>query len=276
MKCFLARKNFPKMSGVSIFLPFIFFISFSPFTHTQTIVNTEKLFNADSTRFKFSSELVGNLISGNASVFLLEYSANTAYSFRKNQLMLLSGGELINEEKEIVSNSHFGQFRYSYNHSDWIAPFVFYQLQSNEILLLKRRQLAGVGNRMNMFRYLNSDSLEMFVSRLTFGVMWEEELLNRNDLSLNEVYYTSYIRANTSFILSIALNEKTSFINTTYYQPYFSNFSDFRLLNETNLIFQVTDKLSFSIDFEIRYDSDPPGMLKSSDFNSNFGLLFQI
>lgn len=260
------------LRGLLLFLG----LQFYSICYTQTIVNTEKLFNSDSTRFKFSSELLGSVISGNASVFLLEYSANAAFQQGKNQIMLLSGGEYINEEKQIVSNSHFGQFRYSYILSDWITPYGFYQIQSNEILLLRRRQLAGIGNRMTLFRVLKHDSLEVIISRLSLGCMLEEELLNRDKLPVDEKVYTNYFRGNLNFVLSFAISENISFINTTYYQPYFKNFKDYRLLNETNILFEITERLSFSVDFEIRYDNDPPKVLKNNDINSNFGLLFQI
>ena len=82
----------------------------------QTIVNTEKLFNEDSTKLKFSAELVGSALSGNANVVFLEYSANSAYQLGKNQFMLLTGGQYINEEKKIIANSHHGQDHFFHFH----------------------------------------------------------------------------------------------------------------------------------------------------------------
>lgn len=262
-----------KMRGLSTVLFFLFLTTNAV---SQTIVNTEKLFQEDSSKFKFASELTGSLTSGNASVFLFGYSANAAYHSGKNELMLLTGGVYLNENDEIISNSHFGQLRYTYLRSRWFNPYVFYQLQSNEILLLQRRQLAGIGNKMNLFKINRKDSLELFSSKLSLGVMLEEEVLAKSQLPPGERLRTLFPRASVNWVFVLTVNNVLSVINTTYYQPYFADFLDFRLLNETNFIFAVTDKLSFSMDFEIRYDSKPPSTLKNTDINSNFGILVQF
>ena len=243
---------------------------------SQTIVNTEKLFDEDSTKFKYSTELMGSFITGNTSILFLEYSANGSYQKGKSQFMLLTGGEYINEQKQIISNSHYGQFRYVYHLSRWFSPFLFYQIQSNDILLLQRRQLVGIGSKAKLFQMNRKDSTELFSGKLGIGVMLEEELLNRVDLPIDEQFYTFYPRASFSWMMFLKVNEVFSIINTSYFQPYLADFTDFRYMNETNLLFELTDKLSFSIDIEIRYDNRPPSILKNTDINSNFGILLQL
>lgn len=240
---------------------------------SQTIVNTEKLFASDTlSGFSFASELYGNVISGNAEVFLLEYSANGFYRKRKNDFYLLSGGEYISESKAIVSNAVFGQFRYVRNISRNGGIFGFYQLQKNEILLLRRRQLAGLGYKHKLIT-VKKDTAEVFGFVLSAGVMQEEELLNAGDVGPEDIIYKNLTRVSLSSVISIQLAENISLLNTTYYQQSF-DINDFRLLNETNLIFELREWLSFSFDVEYRFDSDPPSTLRPSDLNLNFG--FQV
>lgn len=63
--------------------------------------------------------------------------------------------------------------------------------------------------------------------------------------------------------LVLPLNETISLHNTTYLQPsLFNFFSDFRLLNELNILIELGDRLSLENKFIFRHDSDPPSTLK--------------
>lgn len=250
---------------------FIFLLLFH-LSWAQSIVNTEKLFRHSGEGFALAAELNGNFIAGNADVFVLEYSLNLAYKKKKSSLMLLSGGEYIQENKELVSNSLFGQIRYGYQLKPRTQVFGYFQLQSNAILLLQKRQLLGLGVKQNLVS-IKKDSLEKFKFDLSLGVMQEEEQLNRNKIDSLDIDYSNYTRSSFSSVISWSPKENISFVNTTYYQARYANLSDFRLLNEINIILGLNKWLSFSIDIEYRFDSDPPIVLKDYDFSSKFGFL---
>ena len=108
---------------------------------------------------------------------------------------------------------------------------------------------------------LKKDSVFKFSIDLSVGLMQEIEELNRDKLPINEKYYTNYTRSIISLVSVLELNQKISIINTIYFQQYLSNFSDYRLLNETNLLLKFNEKLSFSLDIEYRMDSEPPSVL---------------
>ena len=241
----------------------------------QSIVNTEKLFIDNGDGFAVSAELMGSSIQGNADVLLLEYSLNFAYKKAKNSFKLLSGGEYINENKQIVSNSLFSQLRYNYNFSGKSRLFAFAQIQSNAILLLERRLLGGAGYRQNIIEK-KKDTTRVFKLDVSAGIMQEEELLNRTDLPAAEKYHTNYTRSVISLVGLLEVTDVFTIVNTTYFQQYLKDFSDYRLLNETNLMFAINDWLSVSLDLEYRFDSEPPSILKDTDFNTNFGLVFSL
>ena len=242
---------------------------------SQSIVNTEKLFSDNDDGFAASAELMGSAISGNANVTLVEYSLNFRYKWKKNNLKLLSGGEYIQEDGVDVSNNLFGQLRYNYHFNSKNRLVSLYQLQYNQVLLLNRRQLLGLGLRHTLINW-GSDTTSRFKTDLTLGVMQEEEELNSETLLLGEKYYTNYTRSMISMVVSFEVNKSITLINTTYFQQYLNNFADYRLFNEVNLMFSINKWLSFSCDFEVRYDSEPPSSLKSKDFNTNVGLLFKL
>lgn len=260
------------MSKYSLLLIALFFYNFS---YSQSIVNTEKLFMNNDDGFAVSSELMGSSLQGNADIFLLEYSLNFSYKKAKNSFKLLSGGEYINESKQNISNTLFSQLRYNYNFSSKRRLFAFAQIQSNAILLLEHRALLGAGFRQNIFEF-KKDTSNVFKIDISAGLMQEEELLNLTELPSNEKYYTNYTRSLISLFGIYELTDVFTIVNTTYLQLYLKNISDYRLLNETNLIFTINKWLSMSLDMEYRFDSEAPSILESSDFNTNFGFVLSL
>ncbi len=241
----------------------------------QSIVNTEKLFNKNKEGLQVSSEFNGTSISGNASVFILGYSLNFSYKKNKSFLRLLSGGQYISQNKNEVSNSAFSQLRYDYQINHKSRYFMFTQLQSNAILLFNRRLLAGLGYRKNLIN-IERDSSSRINFDLSIGIMQEEEVLNRSRLPQNEKYYTNYTRSIISMVGSWKYKKKITVINTTYFQQYLFSISDYRLLNETNMLYKLNKNLSLSVDIEYRFDSDPPSQLTNKDLNSNLGLVIVL
>jgi hypothetical protein len=67
--------------------------------------------------------------------------------------------------------------------------------------------------------------------------------------------------------------KKLTVINTTYFQQHLFSLPDYRLLNETNMLYKLNKNLSLSFDIEYRFDSDPPSLLTNKDLNSNIGLV---
>ena len=253
------------------FLSFVL-VFFKSLFFGQSIVNTEKLFNNNKNGLQVSSEFNGTSISGNASVFILGYSLNFSLKKNKSYLRLFSGGQYISQNNTEVSNSVFSQLRYDYQIKDKSRYFMFTQLQSNAILLFNRRLLAGLGFRRNLIN-IKRDSSSKINFDLSLGIMQEEEVLNRSKLPQNEKYYTNYTRSILSMVASWNYKKKLSVINTTYFQQYLFYLADFRLLNETNMLYKLNKNLSLSLDIEYRFDSDPPSLLTNNDLNTNLGLV---
>ncbi len=260
------------MKTIAIICVLIFTIA--DFT-AQSIINTEKLFKTSKEGLGISSKLSGNSIQGNASVFFLKYALNFSYKKQKHYLRLLSGGSNINKDKEMVSNNLFSQLRYNYVINEKSKFFAFSQLQSNAILLLERRFLAGAGYRRSIVDF-HRDSIKSFKIDLSAGLMQENELLNTTNLELNEKYHTNYTRMIFSLAAVLDIKNKFTLVNTTYFQQYVLNLEDFRLLNEFNLMFNINKNLAFSIDLVYRFDSEPPSILSDRDLNTNVGLLFKL
>ena len=245
------------------------FIGFS-----QSIVNTEKLFKENKNGFSFSSEINGNLIYGNANISILRFSLNSGYFKDKWSLKFLSGGQNIVQENDNLNTSLFSQLRFNYFIRQDFRFISFFQLQSNNILLLNRRALGGLGLRKNLIEV--SDSSVKINFDGTFGIIQEQEILNGTDLTSqeNENLETNYLRS--SFVLNVLLEikDKITLINTTYLQQRFVDLKDYRILNEVNLNIPISKSLTITFDFEFRFDSKPPSILGNKDFNTTAGIRY--
>jgi putative salt-induced outer membrane protein YdiY len=57
-----------------------------------------------------------------------------------------------------------------------------------------------------------------------------------------------------------------------YFQPRFDDFSDYRALSEQNLTIALADFLALTVNFKIRYDSDPADTVLHTDTATDFGI----
>lgn len=267
------KKNDYKRIFLTLSFFIFFFCSFS-----QSIVNTEKLFTSTQSGLVVSSELAGNFISGNNDLLKMDYSLNFSYQNEKNRLMFLTSGEHIRKNKnDDISNEITGQLRYIYGFRDKIKFFTFLQAQTAGALLLNERFLLGGGVRFNVLHTQTIKSKDNFF-KLDFsgGLMQERELLDNATLPEFEEFKTNYTRSIFSVVSVLDLVDSIRLVNTTYFQQYVKDLSDYRVFHEMNLIFSINDWLSLAVDFEYRFDSDPPSVLETSDYNTTIGFMFEL
>ena len=248
---------------VLILLASISLISFAQ----QSIVDVERSGPTTDSTMTISVEALGNVISGNNDLQLFSSQLGYGQHISENNILrVMGGGSYISSYGNILNNSWFGQMRHNFIVSENIKTFAFYQYQYNNVLLLDRRQLGGFGIRL----HTASDSSKVYGAILV-GAMYEEELLNRNTLMIDEKYHTQYIRGAFSGVLKINLSDNFSFFNTLYYQPHFGNLSDYRMLVDSDLAIGVGKGFTFIVSNEFRYDSEAPTSLKAYDFNTTVG-----
>ncbi len=144
-------------------------------------------------------------------------------------------------------NEGFQHLRYTVQWSPRTFYEVFGQIQYNEAILIKLRGLAGTGPR---FALLRGDQSKVF-----FGTSL---MFEYNELSGDEVIHRN-LRWGNYGSLTLKPNDKWSVTSTTYYQPLFSNFADYRLSSETVIRLKISEKVLFRSALQLRYDSRRPG-----------------
>ena len=253
-----------KMKNIQLLFILSFFLFLVPFkANCQGIVNTEKLYQNDTSKFGIVFEPGIDIQTGNTNV--TEYYGTLNMFYRPHKLLnitTVAGTDVLQENKVSIIQEYFGQFRVLQKLSDKWSVFEFAQLQSSKNLLLLNRRLTGVSGRFNTF---NADSSK-FQLDLSFGAIYEQEKLDANSLTNFEFYQnkiqTDVFRLSIIKTLSYEFNENVSISNTVYYQPILVGMNDYRVLNETDVALGIMSWLDLNLNWTIRYDSTPPDVLK--------------
>jgi len=245
------------------FLLFIYFL-LSNIGKSQTIINAESLLNGvDSTIFSWSFLYNGN--RGNIVTDQVHFASAFVLIKEKNDFKIFGGYDLLSQSENKLLNGGYIHLRHNYKLSKRIKTFEFYQVQFNDVLILKKREVYGLGLRILV---VNLDSLN---SHFSVGVMREQEILNKDFLLQGENVETNYFRLNTILSLKLVLNEMVKIDNILYYQPYIKVFNDYRILNELRFTTKLSKKFNLITAMNIRYDNKPPGLLEKTDLFLNFG-----
>ena len=181
---------------------------------------------------------------------LLEYKPKS----NKDLWLLISEFSLISGDNEKFSNSGFAHVRYNRKLNETFRWEFFTQIQYNGLTKIDTRALGGTGVRIKLTQ---SEQAKFYL-----GIAWMyeyEKLLEPEDYNYDN-------RLSSYFTFTLLPEESVSFTSTTYVQPKFADFSDYRLTNETNLTLGVTKKLNLSVTFKYNYDVAPPEGVPTSTY----------
>lgn len=242
-------------------------LSYSGFS--QTIINAERII--DTTKTSISAlELSYHGSSGNLETNELGISPVFILLKKKNEYNFFGGYTFQSASGSEIQNSGFLHFRHNYKLSTKLKTFEFFQIQNNNVLLLKERIVFGAGLR---YSFIKKDSLAM---DMELGLMRELEKLDKDNLLENESDSKKNYRITYVNSFKWKLSKSISINNVVYYQPNIKSFNDFRILNDLNFIVSITDHISFITNLNTRFDNKPPGALESVDNSVRVGLNMQF
>ncbi|MEL6132472.1 MAG: DUF481 domain-containing protein [Bacteroidota bacterium] len=228
------------------------------------VVNTEKLRTDDRDK-NFLTDINLTLgASSNKAGQTLRYGfrARLEYLYDRQKLLLFGGADLTQFTSRSVdatpvnfTNKQYAHLRYNYDFTPTITGEAFSQYQFDQIQLIKNRVLSGVGSR---FRVAESDSFSLYLG-LIYMYEYEEEFQNTTEPkpTLRDEINRDH-RLSTYVSLAFLIQDYVSINHVTYYQPRVDQFSDYRILSETELDIAVNENISLTTYFQYIYDSRPP------------------
>jgi len=239
-----------------LWLPFVLLVCAS--SAGAQVVNIEKQRIATDTTGWFGSANMSfagsKTIRSIVSLFaggLIEYKPKS----NKDLWLFISEFSLITGDNEKFSNTGFGHLRYNRKLSETIRWEFFTQVQYNGLTLIDTRALAGTGLRFKLTPYEQA--------KFYFGIayMYEYEKILEEPIDYNRDH-----RLSSYFSFTLLPEETVNFMSTTYVQPLFKDFSDYRITNETTLFLGITKKLVLNVTFKYNYDVVPPEGVPTSTY----------
>jgi hypothetical protein len=193
------------------------------------------------------------------SDILLQYKMNDHLVLLKNDIRFLK------IEGEDFANNGITHLRYNYRFHPRIRWEVFAQAQYNRVALIDFRGLLGTGPR---FKLTDKEKYKFYLGTL---VMYEYEELADGVTPINRD-----IRGSAYLSFSLYPSERVTIVSTTYYQPLFKQFSDFRISSDSTLAVELLKPLSLTVSYQFFYDPFPAVGIPTSQYNFTTGLTYSF
>ena len=235
----------------------------------HAIVNMEEL-HTGKPRDGFTGNILLSMTNTSGNVDKEDYSFGTRLQWhrhiRTNFLLANAAYGKVdgvkNTEKTFLHARHIEQFRPS------VAAEGYIQQETNEFARLDYRRLYGGGLRFTLL-----EEEEVGNIYLGLGAYYSQEKISAGypDAGKDDEW-----RASTYLILKYQLTEDTVLASTTYYQPAFSEWGDYRALQQAAVRVRMTDRLSLVVSADYQFNSHPPEGVEKREVTYKTALSFEF
>lgn len=240
----------------------LLFLMFGPCLQAQTIVNTETLMLTADSGFIWTAGVSGDFSAGNSDV--LDVTSDAGFSTRvgKTTFKLIGSWNRLAQDGVSIQSSAFGHLRMEHGAVGGWQVFGFAQISSNDVLLMRSRNLMGGGLKRRIIDGTRG------AATVSWGCFWEHEVYDV------EVVPSQMLR--NSFILSgrWEVTQGIQMRYTTYLQSDYRNWQDSRAFFEWTWDIAILDQVALEWNLGIRWDGDPHAGLRPLDIGSSAGLRF--
>lgn len=231
-------------------------------------VNIEALRRGDTPAGR-SGSFGGDLIVRTGNVDLVQLGFNGRHTVATEDvttLMVGNGGIGLLGGSRFASSGLF-HYRRTYRFNDWISPEWYGQANYDRAQSLRFRMVGGGGIRTAVARG------EWGQFGAGTALMLEHEQLALPDTAVHAAE-TTVIRSSTFLTLRLVPGEQIVITSTTYIQPQVTDLGDVRLLESFRLASPISDELSLTVSFDMRFDSDPPDGIARLDTTLRTGITY--
>lgn len=229
---------------------FILLLLLTPFSSLAQVVNIEGDRGDKSKGSHGAIESSLFLQRGNVQVFQYQASIRLDFVGDTHHGLIIGSTSHGENQDSTFQNESYSHLRMTSMWWGYAGTEVFTQFQKDDFKLLTLRQLTGCGLRFTF--------LEDMVAIGAGGMTDFEKIKDTNQKAL-DVRGTSYIKIGKEWSKDI----KGQLI--AYFQPLFSDFSDYRILTTGSIEFQLNNIFSIVNEVTYNYDTRPPENVVSED-----------
>jgi hypothetical protein len=236
------------------------------FTNSKAqIVNVESArIQSDTTGWLGSVAASLSLTKNTQQVFAAEAGAHLQYKTKKSLYLILANyGFLKSADSKLIDNA-FLHFRYNYKINRTIRWEAFTQVQNNLVTKIKSRFLIGTGPR---FKIISTKVFRFYAASLLMFEAEKETGVDKLQENLRQSTYASF---------SIYPSNRIEIISTTFYQPKWGQFSDYRILNQSSLKVKASKKLTLTTNYNYLLDSHPAAGIPETNYNLSTGFEYDF
>lgn len=245
-------------------------LSFAFSSSTLAIVNIENL-RAQPTRLGWSgnTDLAMEWRSGNTDRQNVRLGARSDWFDGEDNFFTVFSYDYGESRGDKNSDNMVLHSRYIDAHTRAFATEYFAQLEQNEFRRLSSRVLLGGG-----MRYSISDESDTFRNSFAAGAFYSEERIQ--PLAPFAGANNEGVYGNFYWVMNYKINERSSLVNTLYYQPALLNVDGFRVLNLFAFNVQIDGRLSLKVSAVVEHDSEPPEGVEPTDISVLTGLTYEF
>lgn len=231
-------------------------------------INVEAL-RRDDPPMGYSGTLGGDLTvrTGNVDFVQLGLEARLYRVTPSVTTLMVADGGLGFLRSSRFASSGLAHYRQTFVYRPYLSPEWYAQLNYDRSQQLAFRALAGAGARTSFARGGWGE----------FGagsaLMFEHERLSLPDTAVHSARTTT-MRWSNFLTLRVVPTETLVITSTTYAQPEFGDPGDIRVLESFRLATSVTEALSLTVSFGLRYDSVPPDGIAALDTTLRTGVTY--
>jgi len=234
-------------------------------TTNAQIVNVESLRKvADTSGWSGFVSLDLSLIKNRRDIFKIANRTHVQYSAGKHLLLFINDLNIQQLDDEKFVNRGIQHLRYNYKFHPRIAWEAFVQTQFDPVSNINIRALAGTGTR---FKVLPSKKHRFYLGTL---LMYEYEETEEMEMEV----INSDIRGSMYVSVNLYPSDNISIISTSYYQPRVDAIRDYRISNETSIVFTIFKDLRFKSTFTLLFDSFPAMDIPDTQYEWTNGLAY--
>lgn len=238
--------------------------------HAARIINVQPAVSrgaVDGISGEISGQLNWN--TGNTEVTQISAGAGALYVTGPHRLYFAGRAAYGIDSGEAFVNNLFEHLRYRFRWKPAFSGETFVQHEFDEFRRLQLRALWGVGPRFDL---PVPKPLE-----LAFGTAWMLEYERFTEGDERDAGADPLPPRWSSYVYAAAtLTEGIQITHTTYAQPKFDDFGDWRLLSESSALLDVKSWLAVKLAFTLAYDSRPPEDVEKQDTAFGTSLVFRL
>jgi hypothetical protein len=179
---------------------------------------------------------------------------------------------------ELMAFHHLATLAFDFRPEAAWSPFVFADAERDEVKRLDVRLSSGAGVKHTLFSR-EDDSIS-----LSLAALWSYERIApplppedaEPPVPPAAVKTAHLARWSLRGRIRHTLRENVTFSHTTFYQPVWDEMANYLLRSDTGFKVLLTERLSLSVEHQIRRDSRPPSGVAPNDLLLTTGLIIEF